>query len=370
MLFRSPERLSHVIRPFASATPEHPALVAGRTVWSYGELAAIVAETTLALQRYHIRPGDRVLVASENSLALVALILACSEIDAWAVVVNPRLSDREIDLIREHSGARRAFYTVEVSEAARAHAVRHGASTAEIGRLGLIGVSPLNEVTLPEPVAADGAEQVAALLYTSGTTGNPKGVMLTHRNVLFNARVSGLLRQVKPDDRTYGMLPMSHIVGFSIILASSFMFGSTVHVVSRPDPAGLVAAIAEDGISILPGVPATYQRLLEYKATTGMTALPRGRLRALFVAGAPLDMSLKSKIEAEFGLPLLNGYGITECAPGISGVRSSAPRADDAVGTVLPGVEVRLVGRHGKPVASGEVGELHARGPKIGRAHV
>ena len=174
---------------------------------------------------------------------------------------------------------------------------------------------------------------MAALLYTSGTTGNPKGVMLTHRNILFNANISKMLRKPTPQDVIYGVLPMSHIVGFSIILAGTLMGGSAVHIVPKYDPAAFVKAVRDDGISLLFGVPTTYQRLLEYKATNGLNALPRGRLRGLYVAGAPLDPTLKAMIEQEFGQPLLNGYGITECAPGISGVRSDAPRA-------------RLLGRH------------------------
>ena len=88
--------------------------------------------------------------------------------------------------------------------------------------------------------------------------------------------------------------------------------------------------------------PATYQRLLEYKAVAGLEQLDRGSLRLIAVAGAPLDLDLKSRVEQEFGLPLSNGYGITECSPGISGVRFDAPRSDQAVGTVLPGVEARI----------------------------
>jgi len=123
--------------------------------------------------------------------------------------------------------------------------------------------------------------------------------------------------------------------------------------------------MAEEGITILNGVPATYQRLLEYKRNAGLTGLDRGALRLLAVAGAPLDPELKSRVEQELGLPLLNGYGITECSPGISGVRPDAPRADHAVGTILPGLEVKLLGRDGKAVPAGEVGELHVRGPNV-----
>jgi long-chain acyl-CoA synthetase len=112
-------------------------------------------------------------------------------------------------------------------------------------------------------------------------------------------------------------------------------------------------------------VPTTYQRLLEYKTGAGLNALPRGRLRGLYVAGAPLDPTLKAKVEQEFGLPLLNGYGITECAPAISGVRIEAPRNDTSVGTIVPGIEVRLVGRDGATAADGDVGEVHVRGPNV-----
>jgi acyl-CoA synthetase (AMP-forming)/AMP-acid ligase II len=108
---------------------------------------------------------------------------------------------------------------------------------------------------------------------------------------------------------------------------------------------------------------------LEYKAVAGIEELPRGRLRRLVVAGAPLDVALKSRIEAEFGLPLSNGYGITECAPAIAGVRAETPRSDDAVGSLITGIEARLVKSGGVAVAPGEVGELHVRGPNVMRGY-
>ena len=116
-------------------------------------------------------------------------------------------------------------------------------------------------------------------------------------------------------------------------------------------------------------MPATYQRLLEYKAAAGIEELPRGKLRRLAVVGAPLDVALKSKIETEFGLPLGNGYGITECAPAIAGVRADTTRTDNAVGSLITGIEARLVKRGGGAVAPGEVGELHVRGPNVMRGY-
>ena len=367
ILAELPDRISDVIKPFARRTPDHPALIQGDITWTYAELAAVVADTTLILKLYDIRPGDRVMIVSENCLALAALILANSEIDAWSVVVNPRLSDREIDLIREHSGARRVFYTIEVSDAARQHAERHDADIAVLRGLGTLGVGPLNRETAPEPVEVDRSRQVAALVYTSGTTGNPKGVMLTHRNLLFSARVTSAQRD--PTDKAYCVLPISHIVGYSAILIASLMAGATVQLVPRFDPAALVSAIVNDGITLIFGVPATYQRLLEYKAVAGIDRLPRGKLRRLAVAGAPLDVTLKSKIETEFGLPLRNAYGITECAPAIAAVQAEVPRSDDAVGSLITGIDARLVGPDDRTVAPGEVGELHVRGPNVMRGY-
>src|SRR6516164_1575757 len=130
ILAELPDRISDVIKPFVRHNPDHPALVQGDVTWTYSELAAVVADTALILQLYDIRPGDRVMIVSENCLALAALIFAASEIDAWSVVVNPRLSAREVDLIREHSEARRVFYTIKVSDEARQHAGRHDAEVA------------------------------------------------------------------------------------------------------------------------------------------------------------------------------------------------------------------------------------------------
>src|SRR6516164_1071949 len=175
ILAELPDRISDVIKPFARDNPDHPALVQDNVTWTYGELAAVVADTVVILKFYDIRPGDRVMIISENCLALAALILAASEIDAWSVVVNPRLSAREVAVIHEHSGHRRGSYTIEVSDAARQHAERHDAEIAVLRGLGTLGVGPLNRDTVPEPVETDRSRQVAALVYTSGDDRQPQG---------------------------------------------------------------------------------------------------------------------------------------------------------------------------------------------------
>lgn len=363
-----PRRMHQVIDRHVAESPDRIALVEDGTAWSYRELDAAVADIAIGLDSLGVRAGDRMVIVSENCIALAALLLAASRIDAWAIVANPRLSPRELDQIRDHSGARRIFFTSDVSREAAAHAQRCGAETRQLGALEAIGVGALNESTIAEPVENDRAKQVAVLIYTSGTTGTPKGVMLTHDNLLVSARTTAHFRRMESSDKVYIVLPISHIVGISLLIMT-LMVGGTVRLVSKYDPAALTKAMAEEGITILNGVPATYQRLLEYKTVAGLARLDRGSLRLIAVAGAPLDLELKSRVERELGLPLSNGYGITECSPGISGVRFDAPRSDQAVGTLLPGVEARIRTVDGIPVARGEIGELHVRGRNVMRGY-
>jgi acyl-CoA synthetase (AMP-forming)/AMP-acid ligase II len=359
-----PTRIHDVYEPFVRSMPDHSAFVQGEKVWSYQAFSDAVDSVAADFAKLGVRAGDRIMIASENCVTVGAFLLAASKLDAWAIVANPRLSSRELDLIYEHSGARRLFFTMAVSKEAADHSVRRNAETRSVGSFDQIGVGSLNATAKPEPVHADPAKQVAVLIYTSGTTGTPKGVMLTHENLLFSAKISGVLRGLTPEDRIYGVLPMSHIVGLTIILVASLMFGATVLVVPKYDPAHLAEALARNSVSILYGVPATYLRLLAHAATNGKALLP-GDLRGALVAGAPLDLTLKSRVEQAFGLPLTNGFGITECSPGISSVRASDRRDDDSVGQVLPGVETRVVKPDGSPAADGEVGELHVRGPNV-----
>jgi len=363
-----PRRIHRVIDDHVAGTPDRVAMVEDGFSWSYGELDRSVTDVAAALKSLGVRAGDRMIVVSENCIALAALLLAASRIDAWAIVANPRLSARELDQIRDHSGARRMFFTPDVSREAAAHVERYGADIKPLGPFKSIGVGALNDTTMPEPVEKDPARQVAVLIYTSGTTGTPKGVMLTHENLLISAKATAEFRRMGASDKVYIVLPISHIVGISLLIMT-LMVGGTVRLASKYDPAALTRAIAGEGITILNGVPATYQRLLEYKVVAGLKQLERGSLRLIAVAGAPLDLDLKSRVEREFGLPLSNGYGITECSPGISGVRFDAPRADEAVGTVLPGVEARVRTIDGMPIGNGEVGELHVRGRNVMRGY-
>ena len=352
-----PERISDVIQPWVQSSPDRLALVAAGGNCTYRELAQGVTESQTWLQQSGVRPGDRVMIVCENCRRFVAALLAAAAFDAWPVLVNARLSGSEVDAIQKHCGARRVIYTTSVSPQAREHAKRHGATIHELPGLGQVGLGPLSEEAQAEPIEASAPDRVAALIYTSGTTGLPKGVMLTHRSLLFVAAASAQIRSLTPDDRLYGVLPMSHAVGLSVILLGSLISGATLFLAHRFDPAATLTALEKERLTILLGTPAMFSLLLDYAKLKGWKSLRFPSLRILSSSGAPLQPTVKSQVEELFGMTLYNGYGVTECSPNVSQAVVGEVRGDTSVGRVLPGVEIRLRSLQGTEVAEGAVGE-------------
>ncbi|MGC2529865.1 MAG: class I adenylate-forming enzyme family protein [Candidatus Acidiferrum sp.] len=360
-----PARISDIVEPWAESSPDRPALVETAGTWSYAKLAHVISGTRTWLADSGVRPGDRVMLVCENCRVFVAILLALADLEAWPVLVNARLSESEIDQIREHCGARRVIYTVSASPQAMNHARRQGATIQEVTDLGAIGLGPLNETVVPEPLEANTANRVAALIYTSGTTGLPKGVMLTHRGLLFVAAISARIRSLTPDDRLYGILPMSHAVGLSVVLLGTLLSGATLYLSVRFDPVAALAALEKDKLTVVLGAPAMFTLLVEYTKMKGIKSLQFPALRIISSSSAPLQPTVKSAVESLFGLVLHNGFGVTECSPNIAQTRIEAPRTDVSVGRMFPGVEVRLVDAEGNSVVEGEVGELWVRGPNV-----
>ena len=131
-----PERISDVVKLWSERWPERPALVEASGTWTYRQLASAVSDAQRWLLDSGVRPGDRVMIVCENCRAFVAILLALAGLDAWPVLINARLSSREVDEIRDHCGARRVIYTTSVSPHAREHAKRHGAVIHEVTRSG------------------------------------------------------------------------------------------------------------------------------------------------------------------------------------------------------------------------------------------
>ena len=207
-----PRLISQRPLEWARTNPDHPAIVEDKVSWTYRDLAIAVEKTKHLLSELGIRPGDRVLVINENGRAFVALLFACSELGACIVSVNARLSASEIDNIQVHCQPRRTIYMAEVSSEAMSHAERHGGEILEADMIGKLFIGKLADVK-QGPVYEESEKQLAVMIYTTGTTGNPKGVMLSHRNLLFISESTKDVRGFTEEDYVYVTLPLSHIFG-------------------------------------------------------------------------------------------------------------------------------------------------------------
>lgn len=365
LLAALPRRIADVPAHRAAQSPAQPALIEDARRLSYGDLAQAVDAAAARLATLGVKGGDRVMIVAENCVAQIVLLFAAARLDAWALVSNARLSAAELDAIAAHARPKLIAFTTDVSPDARAHAERLGATPAAALPVDIGAWSYHVDASAPaEPVATGSAAQCAALIYTTGTTGTPKGVMLSHRNLLFIAATSSMLRRVSPDDVVYTVLPVSHVYGLASVCLGSLYAGATLRLAPRFSPEAVRVALADEGVTIFQGVPAMHAKLLEHLHTHGH-AWRAPRLRFAYSGGSPLDANLKARVEHVYGVPLHNGYGMTESSPTVTQTPLDAPRTDSSVGVPIPGVDVRIVAPDGSDVPPGEVGEIRVRGPNV-----
>lgn len=353
------ERIHHLLDRWLQEAPQRPFihLPDGRSL-SFADLGALTDTAEAELRALQVRPGDRVLVVAENCPEHAALILACSRVGAWSCGANARMAPAEIDGFAAMADARVVFFTAAASRSAAAHAERFAAVNST-----LPGVrhSPVRPDAQPEPGAL--RDTVAALIFTSGTTGLPKGVMLTHDALIHFARVSGASRALGPQDRSYAFVPMTHIFGLGTVLISSLLAGAQLVMRPQFDPDDLLDALARHGVSQLQGPPALYSRLMAHLQERGIERPEAPALRYLYTGAGPLDLALKKRVEAAFGQALHHGYGLSEYAGSVHLTRLGEQRPDTSAGYAVAEAEVRVTDpASGQPLPLGERGELWIRG--------
>jgi acyl-CoA synthetase (AMP-forming)/AMP-acid ligase II len=358
-----PRRIHEHVERWAALTPDAVAVTEpdGPSL-TYRELNESIAAMAQHLSDVGLSGGHRLLIINENAIAAVVALFAASKLDAWAVMVNARLTAPEIDRIRDHAQPRAIFFTHLASSDANAHADRYGATVVEI--VGVGAVRLLSALAAdPEPVFADNANQVAALIYTSGTTGNPKAVMLTHRNLSYVAAISVKVRGTSNRDTAIVVIPISHVFGLASVFLGAISAGARAQLFARLDPPRIADAL-EAGASMLQGVPALYARFIDYLEHSGRK-LRVPRLRYLSAGGAPLDIDWKRDIEARFGTQLHNGYGLTETSSTAGITRIGINTNDDSIGLPAPGVAVRFVASDDSETGPGDVGECQIKGANV-----
>ncbi|MFC3614444.1 class I adenylate-forming enzyme family protein [Lutimaribacter marinistellae] len=339
-----------------AARPDARALRdSGGADWTYGALDRAVEALGAELVNAGVQAGDRVLILAENSAAAVAALFACSRMAAIAVPVNARQTPAEIDRIIGHAAPAAVLFTSAISADAQDHAARMGASeiTGDFGRMHIAA-----RAGDPDP----DLREVAVILYTTGTTGTPKGVMLTHGNLRFGGLTSARLRGMTLEDEVYGVLPMTHVFGLASVVTASIYAGVPIRLEARFSAARLYAALTS-GVTLFSAVPQMHALLMQYTKEQGYDRLPESRLRYTSSGAAPLDPAWKRKAEAFYGVAIQNGYGLTESTAGVSATRNALGDPDISVGPPLPGVQIAI----DEGVAGGGdgTGEVLTKGPHV-----
>jgi acyl-CoA synthetase (AMP-forming)/AMP-acid ligase II len=352
---------------WARRQPDAPALDDGAMALSYGELAAAIEATVDTLQSFGLKRGDRVLAVGENSVPLAVFLLAASRLGVCAVLENARRVAPELQAIAAHCMPSHIFLIYASSPDAEGHTAAFDARefrTEALGRFGVAGYAAPDGIE--DAAAADTPDDVAIIIYTTGTTGQPKGVMLTHANLSYIATMIRKLRHLTPQDHVYGILPITHVMGHASAFLGTLHAGASLYLAARFSPKQCVDALRQRRITALQGAPAMFAKIVEYCAAQSIAAFDD--VRFIGSGGAPIDPTAKRNAEALFGCTLQNGYGLTEAAS-ICWTRFEDVNADDAVGRPLPGVEISFRDTNGTRVADGEVGELWARGPNLMRGY-
>ena len=350
------------LRTTAARCPDREAVVFGATRRSYRELNLEVERTAAALAARGISPGDRVLLMSPNSDALVIAAYAALRAGAILVPGNPRNAPPELAHLVTDSGASAVLYAPEVEPV-----VTHGIAQS--------GTSPL-VMSLPElaELAAAGHPAVthvpvesddALLLYTSGTTGAPKGALFDHHRALWvTVNVTGTVGY-RDGDRTMHVAPLYHAAQLVLLLFAGTALAMTHVVVPRFDPAEVADLIESERISVFFGVPTMFQLMLRLKDFTDRDF---SAWRIGFFGAAPMPAnSVRALTAALPGVALYQLCGQTEAGPGgiYAGPEDVRARPDASGRYAIPNTEARVVSADGADVAPDEVGELVLRGETI-----
>lgn len=355
-------RIHDTLSAVAAAKPDALAMIDHRDAsYCWSDLQAATAEAKAVLSAQGVKPGDRVVMVFENCLAVCAFLFAASQLDAISVPLNARLTHAELDRLITHSDPSAVVFCSDASEAAVIHGKAFSAKP-KMGRFGTVGVFK-RDGSQAEPSFGAAEDQVAILLYTSGTTGVPKAAMLTHHNLLSAAQASANVRGMQDDDMTFLALPLSHIFGLVTFLSICGAQGA-MRLEARFSVERLYGALQTD-VTLLPAVPQMHAHLFHYARAQNKPRYDRGLLRFVSSGGAPLDPVWKREAEAFYGIPLQNGYGLTEGSAGVCATKSPLGDPDVSVGHPMEGSLFRLDFEAEGATPKDGIGEILVGGPQV-----
>jgi long-chain acyl-CoA synthetase len=355
-----PVNLAANLTASAEGLGEKTALKLDEVEMSYRALDTASARVAGLLAQRGVEPGDRVGLMLPNVPEFAVVYFGVLRAGAVVVPINPLLKEREVAFYLSDSGARMVFAWHGFAEAAEAGARGPGAecvfvTPGEFARL-------LADADQLDSLADRAADDTAVILYTSGTTGTPKGAELTHSNLSSNVAAVTALHSFGENDVVLGALPLFHSFGQTCSMNAAVASGATLSLIPRFDAERALAIITRDRVTVFQGVPTMYSALLHHPRRDEFDT---STLRECVSGGASLPAEVLRGFEQEFGCKLLEGYGLSETSPVASSNRPDRQRRPGSVGVPIEGVQMRIVDEDGEEVPIGSRGEIVIRGPNV-----
>lgn len=355
--------VAELVASAAAESPDRLALVeAGGRSLTWAELEDEVARLATGLATAGVLGGHRVMIVQGNRLEFVTTYLGVLRAQAVAVPVNPGSVVGELARMIEDSGSR-----LVVADPTTAAVVRQAADGLDSPpRIVVVGEPSYDDLRAaparPVPPLQD-PEKLAALLYTSGTSGLPRAAMLTHRALLANVEQCA---QVEPpmihgDDVVLGVLPLFHVYGLNAVLGSVLRRRAKLVLVERFDPQETLAIIDDEACSVVPVAPPVFA----YWRGEPDLRERMGPVRLILSGSAPLAAEVVEEFAERTGVAVHQGYGLTEASPVVTSTLCSDTPQVGSVGAALPGIEIRLVDDAGRPPDEGDAGEISIRGANL-----
>ena len=354
----------------AARTPEQTAIIFRDQRTSYAELDKRANQVANALMALGIQKGDRVGLYIHNLPLYIEGYYGILKTGAIVVPMNVLYKAGEVAYIMRDSGAK-ALLTfgpfTEVAATAKAETpelqylitAAPGAIPGTLSWADTIGAAP---ETPPDVAVSE--DDVAVFSYTSGTTGRPKGAMLTHGNLLANMEQGSSLERIKvrADDVVWLALPLFHIYGMNVGMNLTVMHGGTMMLVERFEPVATLDGIQKHGVSVIYGAPPMF---LAWSQVPTIREYNFSRVRYIASGAAALPVAVMNLFEQLTGVPISEGYGLSESAPVLTTNAAGPYTKPGTVGPAFPGVEIKIVDENGRELPHGQMGELIARGANI-----
>ncbi len=374
----NPTTIPAVLAGAAQGDPDGYAVVEGERRTTFAELDRLVDQAAAAYVAAGIAPGDRVAIWAQNGREWIVAAIAAQAAGAVIVTLNTRFKGEEARYILEKSGSRllvtaSRFLGVDYAALLSGFAlpdlvriVRIDTAEAQVGEWDafLSAAGPGHVAEARARRAAVSPDDISDVMFTSGTTGNPKGVVTTHGQNVDVYRAWGRACALGPGGRYLVMWPFFHCAGYKSGWLASFIFGVTVYPMVQFDAEALVDLVEREAITMLPGPPTLFQTLLSMPGVRGRL----GSVRVSMTGAASVAPSLITRMHEDLGFPVvLTAYGLTEtCGTAtLTDASDSSATVANTVGKAMPGVQIRIEGPDGVVRSTGEAGEVMINGYNV-----